>query len=146
MEGKYYSDGMMILNPQIATILSALLVIYIGIVVEKYYVSWSSVYANTLSFIVLLGSIDISEMVFLFLLAYTILGYVAVKLRWKRIFPLFGCKTYGSLVLVLTLGSQGYFFGIYTVQSVLISWVIVALIVHAVGKWYVKYSRRRRRG
>ncbi len=136
---------MIILQPQFATILSALLVIYIGIVVEKYYVSWSSVYANTLSFIVLLGSIDISEMVFLFLLAYTVLGYIAVKLRWKRIFPLFGCKTYGSLVLVLTLGSEGYIFGIYTVQSVLISWVIVALIVHAIGRWYVKYSRRRRR-
>jgi len=136
---------MIILNPQLATILSAVLVIYIGIVVEKYYVSWSSVYANTLSFIVLLGSIDISEMVFLFLLAYTALGYIAVKLRWKRIFPLFGCKTYGSLVLVLTLGSEGYIFGIYNIQSVLISWIIVALIVHAIGKWYVKYSRKRRR-
>jgi len=135
---------MMILNPQIATILSALLVIYIGIVVEKYYVSWSSVYANTLSFIVLLGSIDISEIVFLFLLAYTILGYVAVKLRWKKIFPLFGCKTYGSLVLVLTLGSEGYFFGIYTLESVVISWIIVALIVHAIGRWYIRFSRRRR--
>ncbi|MCD6276589.1 MAG: hypothetical protein J7J42_07620 [Thermoplasmata archaeon] len=135
---------MMILNPQIATILSALLVIYIGIVVEKYYVSWSSVYANTLSFIVLLGSIDISEIVFLFLLAYTILGYVAVKLRWKKIFPLFGCKTYGSLVLVLTLGSEGYFFGIYTLESVIISWIIVALIVHAIGRWYIRFSRRRR--
>jgi len=134
----------MILNPQIATILSALLVIYIGIVVEKYYVSWSSVYANTLSFIVLLGSIDISEIVFLFLLAYTILGYVAVKLRWKKIFPLFGCKTYGSLVLVLTLGSEGYFFGIYTLESVIISWIIVALIVHAIGRWYIRFSRRRR--
>ncbi len=136
---------MMILNPQIATILSALLVIYIGIVVEKYYVSWSSVYANTLSFIVLLGSIDISKIVFLFLLAYTILGYVAVKLRWKKIFPLFGCKTYGSLVLVLTLGSEGYFFGIYTLESVIISWIIVALIVHAIGRWYIRFSRRRRR-
>ena len=135
---------MMILNPQIATILSALLVIYIGIVVEKYYVSWSSVYANTLSFIVLLGSIDISEIVFLFLLAYTILGYVAVKLRWKKIFPLFGCKTYGSLVLVLTLGSEGYFFGIYTLESVIISWIIVTLIVHAIGRWYIRFSRRRR--
>jgi len=135
---------MMILNPQIATILSALLVIYIGIVVEKYYVSWSSVYANTLSFIVLLGSIDISEIVFLFLLAYTILGYVAVKLRWKKIFPLFGCKTYGSLVLVLTLGSEGYFFGIYTLESVIISWIIVALIVHAIGRWYIRFSRRRK--
>ncbi len=135
---------MIILDPKLATILSAFLLIYIGIVVEKYYVSWSSVYANTLSFLILLGSIDINEYVFLFLLAYTALGYISVKFRWKRIFPLFGCKTYGALVLVLTLGSEGYFFGIYTVTSVLISWILVAVIVHFIGHLYIKYSRRRK--
>ncbi len=134
-----------IISPELATILSAILVIYIGIVVEKYYVSWSSVYTNTLSFIVMLGSIAMSDMVFLLLLAYTIMGYVAVKLRWKRIFPLFGCKTYGSLILVLTLGSQGFLFGLYDVVTVVISWIIVAVIVHLIGYEYVKYSRRKKR-
>ncbi len=136
---------MRILSPEFATILSAVLVIYIGIVVEKYYVSWSSVYTNTLSFIILLGSIDISGLVFLLLAGYTIFGYVAVKLKWKRIFPLFGCKTYGSLVLVLTLGSEGYIFGIYSVESVIISWFVVAVLVHLIGYWYVKYSRGKKR-
>ncbi len=136
---------MRILSPEFATILSAVLVIYIGIVVEKYYVSWSSVYTNTLSFIILLGSIDISGLVFLLLAGYTIFGYVAVKLKWKRIFPLFGCKTYGSLVLVLTLGSEGYIFGIYSVESVMISWFVVAVLVHLIGYWYVKYSRGKKR-
>ncbi len=136
---------MRILSPEFATILSAVLVIYIGIVVEKYYVSWSSVYTNTLSFIILLGSIDISGLVFLLLAGYTIFGYVAVKLKWKRIFPLFGCKTYGSLVLVLTLGSEGYIFGIYSVESVMISWLVVAVLVHLIGYWYVKYSRGKKR-
>ncbi len=135
---------MIILSPQVATILSALLLIYIGIVVEKYYVSWSSVYANTLSFLIMLGSINMSFYVFLFLLGYTLLGYISVKLKWKRIFPLFGCKTYGSLVLVLTLGSEGYIFGIYSITSVLISWVLVAIMVHILGYLYVKHSRRRR--
>ncbi|EDY34844.1 hypothetical protein ABOONEI_2432 [Aciduliprofundum boonei T469] len=135
---------MIILSPQVATILSALLLIYIGIVVEKYYVSWSSVYANTLSFLIMLGSINMSFYVFLFLLGYTLLGYISVKLKWKRIFPLFGCKTYGSLVLVLTLGSEGYIFGIYSITSVLISWILVATIVHILGYFYVKHSRRRR--
>ncbi len=135
---------MIILSPQLATILSALLLIYIGIVVEKYYVSWSSVYANTLSFLIMLGSIDMSFYVFLFLLGYTLFGYLSVKLKWKRIFPLFGCKTYGSLVLVLTLGSEGYIFGIYNITSVLISWIAVAIIVHLVGYIYVKHSKRRR--
>jgi len=133
-----------ILSPEMATILSALLLIYIGIVVEKYYVSWSSVYANTLSFLIMLGSIDMSFYVFLFLLGYTLFGYISVKLKWKKIFPLFGCKTYGSLVLVLTLGSKGYIFGIYSVTSVLISWIVVAVIVHILGYLYVKHSRRRR--
>jgi len=136
---------MIILSPEFATVLSAILLIYIGIVVEKYYVSWSSVYANTLSFLILLSSIDINQYVFLFLLGYTLFGYLAVKFRWKRIFPLFGCKTYGSLVLVLVLGSQGYIFGIYTVTSVLISWILVALFVHLLGNLYVKYSRNKRR-
>ncbi|NPA76077.1 MAG: hypothetical protein GXO25_08375 [Euryarchaeota archaeon] len=134
-----------ILSPQLATILSALLVIYIGIVVEKYYVSWSSVYTNTLSFIILLGTIAMSGTVFLLLLAYTLLGYVAVKMHWKRLFPLFGCKTYGSLVLVLVLGSEGFIFGLYSVLSVLISWLVVALVVHIIGYEYVKYSRRKKR-
>lgn len=135
---------MIILSPEMATILSALLLIYIGIVVEKYYVSWSSVYANTLSFLIMLGSIDMSFYVFLFLLGYTLFGYLSVKLKWKRIFPLFGCKTYGSLVLVLTLGSEGYLFGIYSVTSVLISWIFVAIIVHILGYLYVKHSKKRR--
>ncbi len=135
---------MIILSPQVATILSALLLIYIGIVVEKYYVSWSSVYANTLSFLIMLGSINMSFYVFLFLLGYTLLGYISVKLKWKRIFPLFGCKTYGSLVLVLTLGSEGYIFGIYSITSVLISWILVAIMVHILGYLYVKHSRIRR--
>ncbi len=134
-----------ILSPQLATILSAILVIYIGIVVEKYYVSWSSVYTNTLSFVILLGSISMSGMVFLFLLGYTIMGYVSVKLGWKRIFPLFGCKTYGSLILVLVLGSEGYIFGLYSVLSVIVSWVVVAVIVHLIGYEYIKYSRRKKR-
>ncbi len=136
---------MRILSPEFATILSAVLVIYIGIVVEKYYVSWSSVYTNTLSFIILLGSIDISGLVFLLLAGYTIIGYVAVKLKWKKIFPLFGCKTYGSLVLVLTLGSEGYLFGIYSVESVLMLWFVVAVLVHLIGYWYVKYTRRKKK-
>ena len=136
---------MRILSPEFATLLSAILVIYVGIVVEKYYVAWDSVYTNTLSFIILLGSIDLNEYVFLLLLTYTLIGYLAVKMRWKKIFPLFGCKTYGSLIMVLTLGSEGYIFGLYSVESVMISWVIVAVIVHLIGYEYVKYSKRKRR-
>ncbi len=134
-----------ILSPQFAAILSALLIIYIGIVVEKYYVSWSSVYTNTLSFVIMLGTISMSDYVFLFLVAYTLMGYISVKFHWRRIFPLFGCKTYGSLMLVLTLGSEGLIFGLYNVVTVIISWVVVAVAVHLLGYEYIKYSRRRKK-
>ncbi len=134
-----------IISPQLATILSALLVIYIGIVVEKYYVSWSSVYTNTLSFIVMLGSISMSDYVFIFLIIYTLVGYLAVRMKWRRIFPLFGCKTYGSLILVLTLGSEGLLFGLYDIYTVVISWIVVAGVVHLIGYEYVKYTKRRKR-
>ncbi len=135
---------MQILTPELATVLSALLTIYVGIVVEKHYVSWSSVYTNTLSLFVLLASADLPLEVLLLLFAYTALGYISVKMKWNRVFPLFGCKTYGSLVLVITLGSQGLIFGIYTPLSVIISWVLVASIVHYIGYMY-KVSRKRRR-
>ena len=133
------------MSPQLATLLSAILVIYIGIVVEKHYVSWSSVYTNTLGFIILLGTISMSDTVFLFLVVYTIVGYLTVKMKWRRIFSLFGCKTYGSLVLVLTLGSEGFVFGLYSLESVLISWIVVAAAVHIAGYEYIKYTRRNKR-
>lgn len=124
---------MQILTPAQAAFLGSLLVIYVGITVEKYYVSWSSVYANTLNLLLLVSCINLPLEVLLLMAMYTIIGYVAVKLRWKKIFPLFGCKTYGSLMLVLILGSQGYFFGIYSPLSVGIAWFLVALVVHSVG-------------
>ncbi len=136
---------MQILTPELATVLSALLTIYVGIVVEKHYVSWSSVYTNTLSLFVLLASADLPVEVLLLLFTYTALGYLSVKMRWNRVFPLFGCKTYGSLVLVITLGSQGLIFGIYTPLSVLISWVLVAAVVHYIGYMYKMKRKRRRR-
>ncbi len=135
---------MAILDANTAAALSAILVIYIGITVEKYYVSWSSVYTNTLSLFVTLAALDLEMSVLILLLIYTILGYIAVKMRWKKIFPIFGCKSFGSLMLVLTLGSNGILFGVYTWYGVLISWVIVAVCVHYIGWRYVRWSRRRR--
>ena len=135
---------MALLDPNTAAVLSALLVIYIGITVEKYYVSWSSVYTNTLSLLVTLAALELENSVLILLAIYTILGYVAVKMRWKKIFPVFGCKSFGSLMLVLTLSSQGIIFGMYTWYGVLISWVVVAIGVHYVGWRYVRWSKRRR--
>ncbi|MGC8496906.1 MAG: hypothetical protein ACP5NL_02760 [Thermoplasmata archaeon] len=127
---------MIFLTPEYASILSALVVIYYGIVVEHKRVTWSSVFFNTLSFIILLSSINLPINVFLALLLYTLIGYLIIKVKWKRAYALFGCKTYGSLMLVLILGSYKLFFGIYTIESVLISWIIVAVIVNIVGYFF----------
>lgn len=127
---------MIFLTPEYASILSAFVVIYYGIVVERKTVTWSSVFFNTLSFIVLLSSINLPINVFLVLLLYTLISYLTIKVRWKKAYVLFGCKTYGSLILVLILGSHNLFFGIYTIESILISWAIVACIVNIVGYLY----------
>jgi len=129
---------MQFLAPVEAAILGAIAVIWIGIAVEKHYVSWDSVYANTLSFILVLGSVDLSIPVFLLLLIYTILGYIAVKMRWKKVFPAFGSKSYGSLMFVLSMGSAGYLFAIQNPIGVAICWILVALLVHWIGYWYKK--------
>ena len=75
---------MAILDANTAAALSAILVIYIGITVEKYYVSWSSVYTNTLSLFVTLAALDLEMSVLILLLIYTILGYIAVKIPYKE--------------------------------------------------------------
>lgn len=129
---------MIFLTPEYAAILSALVVIYYGIVVERRSVSWSSVFFNTLSFIVLLSSINLPTEVFSALLLYTLIGYLIIKVKWKRAYVLFGCRTYGSLMLVLVMGSYKLFFGIYTIESVLISWFIVAAIVNIIGYFFSK--------
>ena len=134
---------MAILNTHTAAILSAILVIYIGITVEKYYVSWSSVYTNTLSLLVTLAALDLEISVLILLLIYTLLGYIAVKMSWKKIFPIFGCKSFGSLMLVLTLSSNQILFGVFTWYGVLISWSIVAVCVHYIGWRYVRWSKKR---
>ena len=133
---------MQFLTPVEAAILGAIAVIWVGIAVEKHYVSWDSVYANTLSFILVLGSVDISIPVFLLLLIYTILGYIAVKMRWKTVFPAFGSKSYGSLMFVLAMGSAGYLFSIQNPIAVAICWILVALLVHWIGYWYKNRRRR----
>lgn len=114
-----------------AAIASSLVTIYYGIVYERK-ISATSILFNAMSFFVILASVDLPVSVFLVLLSYTAAGFIVVKLKLKRIFTLFSTKSFGSLMFVLILGSRGYFFGIYSVESVLISWIVVALIVYII--------------
>jgi len=114
-----------------AAIASSIVTIYYGIVYERK-ISSTSILFNAMNFFVLLASLDLPIPVFLILLAYTSSGFIIVKLKLKKIFTFFSTKIFGSLMLVLILGSKGYFFGIYSVESVLISWLVVSILVYII--------------
>ncbi len=122
---------MIILTTQQAAIASAIVVILYGILYEKR-VTYTSILFNIMSFLVLLAGTNLPLSVFLVLLGYTIIGYVVAKLKIKTIFPFFGSKSFGSLMLVIVLGSSGLIFGIYSVESVIISWIIVFVFVYSI--------------
>jgi len=122
---------MIILTPQEAAIASAIVVIIYGILYEKK-VTYTSILFNIMSFVVLLASTNLPVSVFLVLLTYTIIGYIVAKLKLKSLFPFFGSKAFGSIMLVIVLGSSGLIFGIYNLQSVILSWIIVFLLVYLI--------------
>ncbi|MEL9998864.1 MAG: hypothetical protein QXG55_00390 [Thermoplasmata archaeon] len=124
---------MYFLNNFQASIASAFVVIIYGILYERRRPSSTSILFNMMSFLVLLASINLPVIVFLVLLLYLLLGYLIIKIKAKSLYFAFGSKSFGSLMLVLILGSNGYFFGIYTPLSVIISWLIVALIVNIIS-------------
>ncbi|MBD6955520.1 MAG: hypothetical protein ACPLVI_06530 [Thermoplasmata archaeon] len=124
---------MYFLDPFQAGVASSLVVILYGIFYERRIPSSTSVLFNLMSFLVLLASIDLVPLVFLFLLLYVILGYVIIKAKIKSLYFIFGSKSFGSLMFVLILGSHNYFFGIYTPFSVTVSWIIVAAVVHLIS-------------
>ncbi|MDP8012214.1 MAG: hypothetical protein ACP5F1_03350 [Thermoplasmata archaeon] len=122
---------MQILTSEEAAIASSLVTLYYGIVYERK-ISSTSILFNSMNFFIILASVNLPISVFLALLTYTFAGFIIVKMKLRRIFTFFSTKSFGSLMFVIIFGSNGYFFGIYNVESVLISWVIVALIVYAI--------------
>ncbi|MFP3255194.1 MAG: hypothetical protein RXP30_02015 [Thermoplasmata archaeon] len=124
---------MYFLNPFQAAVASSLVVVLYGIFYERRTPSSTSILFNLMSFLVILASIDLPPLVFLFLLLYVLLGYIIVKIKIKSLYFIFGSKSFGSLMLVLILGSHSYFFGIYTPLSVTISWLVVGIIVHLIS-------------
>jgi hypothetical protein len=127
----------------------ALVTIGIGIVMEKWYVSWWSVGINVISFLVALTTLPLEPYSMGLLLGYTILGGVSAWKRWNRLYFLFGSKTYGALMLAL--GSLNFpswkeqllgfasSLGLdlsYTVYLLAFTWGIYFIIVHVVGEIY----------
>jgi len=82
-------------------LLFAVLTIGIGIVMERWYVSWWSVGINILSLVVGLTTLDLAPTAMGLLVAYTFLGFLSAWRRWRGAYFLFGSKTYGALMLAL---------------------------------------------
>ncbi|MFO7792977.1 MAG: hypothetical protein R6W73_08385 [Candidatus Saliniplasma sp.] len=116
-----------------------------GIVVEKHYVSKSTVFYNILSLLLLLASIELPLAVLAGMILYLIVGFLVMKLHIKLLFPVFGARTYGSLALVLILQGEGFIpylvgrdlTGTFTI--LVIFWIAVALLVYLIGYLYKKH-------
>jgi len=134
---------MPLLTPFQAAVGGVCVILTYGIVMEKHYVSKSTVFYNILSLLLLLASIELPITVLAGMILYLITGYIVMKLHIKFLFPVFGARTYGSLVLVL----QGEGFIPYlggrdlasTLTILVIFWIVTAVLVNLIGYLYSKY-------
>lgn len=116
-----------------------------GIVMEKHYVSKSTVFYNILSLLLLLASIEIPLTVLAGMILYLVIGFIIMKSHIKLLYPIFGARTYGSLALVLVLQGEGFipYLGgrdlASTFTILMIFWIAVALLVLLIGHLYKKY-------
>ncbi len=137
---------MPLLNSFQAALGGVIVILVFGIVVEKHYVSRSTVFYNLLSFILLLASIEISYLLLSGLILYLILGIVVMKLHLKILFPAFGARAYGSLAIVLLLEGKKFIPGLEgrglyeTFILLIILWVSVTALVYFAGHIYKKHG------
>jgi hypothetical protein len=131
-------------------IATALVTIGIGIIMEKWYVSWWSVGINIINLIVVLTTLELSPTSGLVLGAYVVVGFLCAFYRVKRAYFMFGSKTYGALTLTLgllqvpALNQRLYSFAFPILgfsaneptRLLLFSWLWIALGVHICGEIY----------
>ncbi|MFO8109393.1 MAG: hypothetical protein R6U17_02570 [Thermoplasmata archaeon] len=136
---------MPLLTPFQAAVGGVCVILIYGIVVEKHYVSKSTVFYNILSLLLLLASINLPYAVLVGMIIYLIIGYVVMKMHVKALFPAFGAKTYGSLALVLILHGEGFipYMGgrelHETLLILVIFWMSAALMVNLIGYLYKRH-------
>ena len=136
---------MPLLTPFQAAVGGVCVILTYGIVMEKHYVSKSTVFYNILSLLLLLASIELPMTVLAGMILYLITGYLVMKLHIKVLFPVFGARTYGSLALVLVLQGEGFipYLGgrdlASTMIILVIFWIAAAVLVNLIGYLYSKY-------
>jgi len=148
---------MAILSPIQGEILAAVATIIIGIVMEKWYVSWWSIGTNVGNAIITLTTLELGRDLsgLTLLLIYVVLGGVSAWKRWERAYFLFGCKTYGALTLTLGmleipwasdwLLNTAAYMSIHVnnqLELLLFGWAVTFAIVHIIGEVYNRTVRR----
>jgi hypothetical protein len=147
----------MILSPIQGELLAAVATIIIGIVMEKWYVSWWSVGTNMGNGIITMTTLDLERDLgaLTLLLMYLVFGGVSAWKGWKRAYFLFGCKTYGALTLTLgmleipwatdSLLKTAAYMSIYInnqLELLLFGWAVTFALVHIIGEFYNRTVRR----
>ncbi|MCW4025116.1 MAG: hypothetical protein NWF01_08800 [Candidatus Bathyarchaeota archaeon] len=125
---------------------SLAILIFFGIIMEKRYVSWWSVGGNVIGLILTFATLDLDLFVIIALSGYVVAGLICAKKRWRKVYVLFGSKTYGSALLVLGLFSiNGAYswvnnslmaLGVPSIPIIvmfLIFWAIISGIVFIIG-------------
>jgi len=132
----------------------SLLVLAYGVRVERYYVSWWSAMFNLASFLIILVTVPLPLEGYALLFAYWVLGCFVVKYNVRKLFPLLGSKTYGSLALALGLDSIGILAGLRDwavanlnqwfgtpTGTIVLAWALLAAISHILGHFLAPKGR-----
>jgi hypothetical protein len=135
---------MPLLNATYAAFAGVIVIIIIGIVVEKKKVVWENVFGNIMSFLLVIGTVDMSRLLLIGFAIYLLVGIGVAYYKVKQAYFLFGFKTYGSLSLVILLASfnsMGLSATANTVGNlvqIVTLWIVFTIIVHIIGFLYHK--------
>jgi len=121
---------------------------------ERYSTAWISVVMNVVFTALLLGSSDLPIMIYIILFSYVVLGAIVAWKNIDTLYSLFGTKTFGALTLTVSLStvdllgwassiSDWAFRYSDTTSVFLVSWVVIALIVHLFG--WMLFGRRNKK-
>ena len=133
---------MTLLTPLQGELLIALFTILFGIVIEKWYVSRSSIAINVATWFVILFTLDIRNGLIFFMALWLIMGLLLTKVRgWGGVKQLFGSKVFGSAALILGLYKFGLF-GTTGLWWILVIFLALVGIVFVCGRQYADSDDR----
>jgi hypothetical protein len=133
---------MPLLNQTYVAFIGVVVLIIIGIVAEKKKVVWETAFANVISFLLVLGSVDLGIPLTIAFLVYMITGLAVIYYKLRAAYFLFGFKTYGAFSLTLLLASLGYYeLGITAVTfdqlfKFVGVWATITMVIYFLGFLY----------